>query len=409
MKHFVFLIGSYYPEVNASNICIKNVMDALVKQGHKCECVCFTKGESRNDEVDRVPVYRVNDTSYLDFNTRDRKILDLYKKSIHFIHSVFALPLFPETRPLESKKLLRRLCEVCNGGKIDALVAVYNPYTTIGAALRYRKLHPETPVVGFFLDLIIDTTKPALFPGRLFPSLCQSKEIDTFKKMDYILVPEGKKGIYKDSSLYKQFYERFCFFNFPTLVENPIGKVEAPQNRRFIFAGTTNSDYRNPIYAIRLIKKLAKDVCGVHFDMFGSTNMSHQLTQLQEDSSGVFCYHGVVSKDVVNAATTESLFMVSIGNSVPGMVASKTFEMFAYCRPIVHFTEGEELDSSLRYFKDYPDVCVINCHDSLEKSAAVLKDFINEERKPVTFSQLKELYYSATPNAVAEKLLNLKD
>lgn len=408
MKHFVFLVGSYYPEVNASNICIKNVMDVLVKQGHRCKCVCFTKGKSRNDEVDGVPVYRVNDTSYLDIDTRGSKIKDLYKKTVHLLHSIIALPLFPETRPNESKKLLRLLRSVCEREKIDAIVPVYNPYTTIGAAIRYQELHPDIPIVGFFLDLIIDTTKPSLFPGRFFPSLCQKKEIETFLKMDYILVPEGKKNIYNGSSLYAQFNKRLYFFNFPTLVENPIGKTTSPVNNRFLFAGTTHSDYRNPMYAIKLLMSLAEHIKDIRFDMYGPTNIERQLRQMQEESNGFFCYHGKVAKEVINTATIKSRFMVSIGNNVPGMVASKTFEMFTYCRPIVHFTLGEEVDTSLPYIRKYPDVCIVDCNDSVEKSSCILEKFIHDERKKIDYQMLKEIYYSATPDALVDTLLNMK-
>lgn len=405
MKHIVFLLGSYYPESNAASICVKNVVAELARRGHKCECVCFTKGKSRNDIIDTIPVYRVNNRSYLDIDTHGKWYSKMYKNAIHLIHSIVALPFFPNTRPRDSKNLFNKLYDVTYNKKIDAIIAVYNPFTTIGAAMRFHQVHKQVPIIGWFLDLIIDTTKPTLFPSFFFQKLCKAKEIRTFRELDHLLIPEGKKSYYDIDQSYNFLANKITYFNFPTLTPRPIHTKESVHNNRFIFAGTTHSQYRNPLYAIRLIIKLAADIENVHFDMYGPSDIERQLVEMQQDCGGVFEYHGTVPKEVVDNTTEKSDFLVSIGNSVPGMVASKTFELFSLARPIVHFTEGKNVDTSLPYIEKYPDVCIINCKDDISKSVHTLEVFLKRERIQVDYSVLKTLYYSATPEALANKLL----
>ena len=93
--------------------------------------------------------------------------------------------------------------------------------------------------------------------------------------------------------------------------------------------------------------------------------------------------------------------MVNIANDISGIVASKTFELFATGKPIIHFS-NPELDSSLPFFNSYPEALIINKSSECSKALVEVENFINERHEIVSQEYLEKEYYSATPMATTK-------
>ena len=129
--------------------------------------------------------------------------------------------------------------------------------------------------------------------------------------------------------------------------------------------------------------------------------MENELIELSKLYCDWFKYHGKVSKEEADEAIAQADFLVNIANDISGIVASKTFELFATGKPIIHFS-NPKLDSSLPFFNSYPEALIINKSSECSKALVEVEKFINERHEIVSQEYLEKEYYSATPMATTK-------
>ena len=88
------------------------------------------------------------------------------------------------------------------------------------------------------------------------------------------------------------------------------------------------------------------------------------------------------------------------------MVPSKVFELISSGKSIIHFTPGV-MDSSLEYLMKYPKTHIIDYSKSDEEIIIDLLDALQKERQNIDYNTIEQLFYSATPQAVSDKIIEI--
>ena len=401
MSNIIFLSGSFFPEADANVTCSFQIMSQLKAEGHDVSCICGTAGSGGEDYINGIPVYKVAHkiTGNLDTSNKCYRL----KKLGQYIKKMFLLPRFPNVEPLYSKALYNKLEEISCLKKPDCVIGVFRPFATVKAAMLWKKHHPETKVIGYYLDVLKGAVKPDGMPLNLYNIMCDYKETHIFKKLDLVLMAENGRKFYNNTKFTE--LNNIRYVNFPTLIFRKINSQNKHSDvRTFVYAGYIDRQYRNPLLLIEILKQLQDKGNKIRLDFYGSSNMESELKELSKLYCDWFIYHGKVSKEEADEAISQADFLVNIANDISGVVASKTFELFATGKPIIHFS-NPKLDSSLPFFNSYPETLIIDKSSECSKALVEVEKFIKERHETVSQEYLEKEFYSATPMATTKYIL----
>ena len=405
-KHIVFLAGRYTPEISANVNCIKNVICELIQRDYKISIVCASSTQNGLDKVDGVTVHRIKYTNYA---SRLSACKSKIGRSIlvlgHFLKSVLLLPIYPNVTPSITNKVYKKLLEIQKNEGIDCVISVYQPYFPIKAALKFKKKFKSTPIVGYYLDVMKGANKPFGTTQQFYEILCDKAQKKDFSELDKLLLPECSR-MYYDINYYSEHHGKMIYLNFPTLLRKSFVGEKVNRSMSLVYAGTTNKIYRNPARLIRLCTRLKEFYPDLVFHLYGSSDMRDELIQLALQSKGAFIYHGVVKKDIADMALQQADYLVNFGNNVSGMVPSKIFELISTGKSILHFTPGLA-DSSVRYLSQYPKSYIFDYQESDEELCTKIEGVFNKPVVDIDFDTIERLFLSATPRAVAEKIIEV--
>ncbi len=398
MPSIVFLLGNYYPEVDANTICCNNIINELQSDGHKVIVIAGTANEPSHDYVNAVEVYRVKNAES-EKNSKRQKSKGVKKVAYRIARmakSIIGISRFPDVEPKFSRSLLQTLETITEKEQVDCIIGAFRPYATIKAMLLHRKNHPErnAKYIGYYLDVLGGAVKPFGAPKRLYDKLCVSADYKTFISLDSVLMAENGK-VYYDKPLFDEIKGKIHYINFPMLVLKP--KSMASNNKMvFTYIGYLDREYRNPAFVISLFNQLNSEGHDLKLNLYGTSNMDEEIKDLV-DNKATF-YHGRLRRDDVERTLMESDVLVSFGNNISGIVPSKIFELIGYKKPILHIVK-DATDCSLQYLRDYPGSFILYENDGFEKAKCEVLSLLERKEFHVTDEYIIKTFYSATPEA----------
>lgn len=406
MKHIVFVLGTYTPEASPITNCVKNVIDCMMLDKRwTITCVCGSVTDERIDKVDGITVHRVYHQSYSDkvSNCRDKYKLKLYKY-MHFLHSVMVFPFFPNTELTYTDKLYKTLLNVHEQQEIDCIVGVFRPYASIAAMMKFKKKFNDTKCICYFLDILRGSNIPFGIGKKHYERLCINRERKLFQKADKVILPECGEVYYR-SQQFDVYRSKIVYLNFPTLlIHEEKNKARNTEKTRIVFAGTTDKQYRDPRYAINALLGIQDKTIEIH--VYGRSDLVEELEKIQRENPKKFYFHGLVSKDEADKAIDNADYVISLGNNIDGVVPSKTFELMGKKKSLLHFSVIQN-DSSLFYINQYPDKLVIDTKFNVAYATDLIKEYLNHPKVLVDNIFLNQTFFTATPQAVSEAIVEL--
>lgn len=401
MKHIVFIFGNYYPEAGSTSLCTINVINVMKNiPGVKITCICRNDDETVVEHRDGLEIHRVKATSwgkkYNDTGKIKKMILLLYKK----FNGIAKYYNFPDRNKMLSNRIYKELELINEGTPIDGIIATYMPYQSVASALIYKKKHQKTPIIGYFLDTM-RREKYSHISDSLFVRLCDKAMHKVFTKLDKVILMKYTEDMFQ-SNYFNDVKGKMVYLNFPSLRIMPIDESHI-NNFRCNFIGSTYKEIRNPIYAIDVFEYVHKKKNDISFHIYGKTDMVDDLRRISKIHSDFFSYHGFVASNEVERIYEETDYIVSIGNKSKGIVPGKSFELFGKLKPIIHFTDIDN-DTSLIFFKQYPNVCVIDMRERVDYSGDKLLSFIKQDYYYCNPKQIRSTYSSAMPDAAVKEI-----
>ena len=405
MKHIVFVIGYYYPEAGSTSLCAIKVMNDLMKRYEvEISCVCGTNSEDLIECLDGRSIYRIHHVSFTDCinktttNWQRRELI--IKKTFR---DLFNLRYYPDMDRGFSQKIFTILNRIESAKHIDCVVAVYMPKQSLSGVLMFKEKYPEINAIAYFLDTL-RSNKPRLLPMKVHTKMLDRYENIIFNKFDKIILM--RYGLeYYSKKICDKYKSKISFLNLPSLSMLQLEKKKV-QSFKCSYIGTTYSDIRNPSFALKVFDEINKLKKEVVFQIYGPSNMKNELLDWQIKHSQSFSYHDFINHQEIISVYEDTDYVVSIGNTLRGVVPGKTFEIVGTLKPIIHFTDGAN-DSSLEFIKKYPNVCIINYQMSIKEAVKCLMQFFARPYRMCDSNYIESIFYEAKPDAVSDIIYGL--
>ena len=175
MANYLFLVGMYYPRSSANGVCCKNIVNELIKQGHRVTCVVNADINRGKDEyIDGAQVlrvkprlsYRLQEWSYYHPESRYTLLINKLGSLLNKI-SLFTMYIFwPKISPRCTYRFYKRAQKICSMEQFDAVVAVYTPIETLYAGYLLKRKIPEIKFIPYYLDALAGGWGPSKWSSK---------------------------------------------------------------------------------------------------------------------------------------------------------------------------------------------------------------------------------------------------
>lgn len=410
--HIVFIVGSYYPYYSAVSKCAGNVADEMSKS-HRVTVLCMKNSPNQLDEEEyrRQKIIRIctkdnrtrfkfqqkiNETQRFRRNVY-RFFLKLYKISCALM-TIFSRDSIKKELVKKFKKALIQIDE-----SIDVIIPVSLPFEGVVAAIQYKEYqNREIKVIPYLFDQFAENDR--LHRIKLNKTVKRRRHIriehEYFEKADSILAMHSFETRF--SSALPEI-NKVLFVEHPLLVEpNQISAIKENDLTVIAYIGGLLKNYVEPNYLLELYKRTAINST-LHFYIVG--NCSEVVDKYSRVMPNRIINHGSVDKETANSEIQKSDILISIAEKNGLQMSSKIFDYISHGKPIVHFYK-KDYDVNFRVLEKYPNVlCIREKKELLTQNTMKFSQFCESNRdKIISFSEVSELFYDATPQYTAKMI-----
>lgn len=414
MANFVFLTSRFFPKADASGICVYNVAQELIKQGHQVACI--VEGEKNETYIyDNIKIYAVRQTRMgllIQKATETRKKKDIILVKIYgFLRKCWQGAFFfrfPNVSPSRAQKEYKILKRMHAEFPIDCIVACFRPFDGMVAMLHFSQKVPEVKTVACFWDFLQAKNPFGKKLHPLFSKLCYRAEKKIFSSSNRILLPKSGKEMYL-SNKFDFTKEKIRFFDFPVFLDteqNAVQRKNQLARKQVYCIGSIDGKNRSSAYFLKLIENLIETLkVDVHFV---GTFVEMEIYNLYKEVPWIF-FHGNISPDDAMSLMEQADFLVNFGNKETyGMIPSKIFQYFSTCNPIINIVANEK-DAALPYFKKYAATCNLFEYEAdIERDCEKLRNFMLEENRILpSHEEVGETFRESKPSFFAQYLTEI--
>jgi len=406
LGHILFINNNYLPTPSANALCVSLLAEELVKRNHKVTCISTKYEGLKNKEIiNNIDIYRIYEPFYSKMIKDYGSSRNIWRKFIFNVTSIsrriaqfFIIPLYPDINPIRSNKIFKLADRIHKEHKIDCIIGVFREFDDVKAAIIFKKKYPSVKAGAYYLD-ILKGVKPEFVPEFFFEYIATNGEFRYFNELDFILMTEGGKNVYTRKPFNKfkdkiQFVDLPVFRNLNAKYENPL--IFSKEIINIVYAGTLNSEYRNPEYFLRVISEVYKTNKKIKLHLFGSHNCGDLIEIYEKSFPGLLIDYGVVDSNKAQSALLSADVLLNISNKIK-MVPSKIFELFSTGKPIINVV-NDRADISLKYFDKYPSVFYIYEDEPLMNSINKLCTIFSSSLPvDLEFNELKNKFIENTP------------
>lgn len=363
MSHIVVLSSIYLGKASTNGLCARNIVDALSKEGHDIDVVCYEDSEMKHEKN----VFAIHNSLPAN-NGRARKFASKLTKVLYLLVSN------PKSFLVEEKidRYYGALCEIDKKHKIDAVVAMLFPMETAEAATRFKKTHSNTKTIIFELDSISDGVAQTDAIQKLLNYNYLKWLRSFYKVVDNVIVMKSHSE-YWLNTFGKESSYKLKVSDIPVLLPKA-KKSDDYSEVSFIYAGLIEKKYRSPEYLLRVLKEISKKLYFT-FRFFSKGDCENMIAETASTVPGIY-QNGYVTQAELDKAIDSTTFLVSIGNSTSNSVPSKLISYISYQKPIIHFS-SQKNDVCKAYLNEYPLSLVIDQDQPVEESANQILNFID--------------------------------
>lgn len=420
---FLLINKEYPPTPDASGAIVYRLCAELKKKGHHVDVIARSdKAHVDRGESGDIFWIEISGWEKLSQKIRSgnyRKMDMLLYRVMTYVRKfwlMFQIHKFPDSEPAVTKRTVEAYETYLKDQKIDCVIGFFRPYSCLSAAMQIAADASAKSIACYF-DLVDAKTRPSLMPPKLYEKLILRGDRKVMDRCDHIMLPvsAGKKADLELNEFKNVIYYEFPTFRMNAQQQSVIGtEPGCPEDRqtiKLVFAGTMDSDYRNPESMLQVLKRAAqvlpdRKIC---LDVFGGGDCSELFRTFEADDHFSVTYHGRVPKEKVAEYEARADFLVNIMNAYEAIVPSKIFELFSSCKPIINFVTLSD-DGSLEYLKKYPLCHTVDwSHVPEEKRdyviGALAEFMICSRKRRADRRKIETLFHRCTPQYVAEQII----
>lgn len=402
-KNILFICGHYAFPSAANSICVQNLAEEFVNQGHNVYVLakgCEYFGQE--EIINGVTVWKQKGNNYqVLFNYLKRRkglFWRLLLKVLQLIRYSIIIWFYPVISPMDVPKIHKKARTIVNRFNINTIIATYMSYDNIKVAMKLKGDYGNRiQVVSYHLDLLTNPHNVSKSIHNIKLRIAHKVIEKEFSIVDRILLPNTAPLLNN---------EKIRYVDFPLYVPD---KASYNLNAIDVFddnyiniaiAGTLDSINRNPLYFCELISSLPI----IH----GKRVLLHiwgAIKDVKLEGYQNVIHHGMAKVEEVSSILKGCDFLLNIGNRITyDMIPSKIFQMFAAKKPII-FCVGSKNDKSLPYFQKYKYVCMVEEYMNDAVSDRIkIQTFIDTYLNTTIFFE-DNLYESSTPIYICNKIL----
>lgn len=400
MKHLVLVVGMYYPNPSPTGQLAGRYI-SLLKERYRVDVVFIQQGESKTEGIwinkERLfslSNWRLRVEDYFkkikvgSYSKIIRKVAYYAVEATKAFGAIQSFLVFPNNLKWYEKKAYRKLCEIHSSDPIDVVFTVSFPFSAHLAGERFKRKYNNVYWATYTVDLFYKRHKN-------WKNLFISNSIQAFKTERAVFRGADMNFLSQEifdncEALYEGYEKKVC--QLPYLLWH--NEVENDDNMfdnikiNLVYAGRFFKDIRNPEYLLKTILATKDDRIILH--LFSSSNCETLIDKYVEESNGKIIKHGMVSSEEIKSVLASADFLVNVGNSIPEVKPSKTFEYLATGKPIIHFYQNGYKDILL---KAYPLSIQVSFDSLPENSSREIEEFCLENLgKIADFNKIQEIY-----------------
>lgn len=409
-------MGCYQPYPSAVGVCAEKIID-IFKVDNDVTVVSI---KDRSDLPD--------DESYNGYNLV-RVTTTYNKKRFKILAQQCSLSLIIRLK-LMFMKLMRLLTILCSSvtidkdlvnsyyfelkkiaykKKIDVIIPLCFPFESIVAASKFRGHIDQTvQVIPYLFDNFAHSVSLHRFDWN------RKLKLDANKLLELKML-EFSNAIFAMHPL-KDYFQ--C--NFPTELVKKISYIEHPlldspdfqdksikvNNKiHLIYAGGLFKNVREPTYMLRLLERVNANI-SIKLDIYSFGNASDEAKKYSAKHKYSF-FHGQVQRDEIISSYSYCDVLVNLGEIEGKQISSKIFEYMSLGKPLIHIAFTENCVVS-KLLKKYPLAMIVCIEDEFENNSNIVTNFlIKSSKERLTFDFVKNLFFDATPQYTADKMINI--
>lgn len=410
MKKILILADFYYPKPLANGICLHQIALSLKSSGYEVHVLCFGKRTQKKiTDLEGINVHHVrqrlfyNLREYGEVNSSNLLGKISYKAAmiINKIKKIALFHIYPLTSPAFLLRYYKTAKKLHQTHKFETVISVFNPLEAIATGGLLKKKYPKINYVVYTLDSLTNGAKIKFIPHKWTIEKGWRWEKRVYGVADLVLNMETHRNHHQQIK-YNEFRMKMEFVDIPLLLNQPQLRTQEYQKtpestgmKRLLYSGALDLETRNPKYLCDLILEINKHN-NYTLDFFSRGNAEKLIRSYVQKSNNKIVQHGYVERSIIIDAMNSSDVLISIGNRGSQMIPSKIFEYMSTGKKIIHlFTE--ESDSSLFYYKNYPNALLINENEDLQVNLKKILMFLNENKELVPFNYLEEKFQKNLP------------
>lgn len=418
LKHIVFVLSNYKPNVTATSNCAYNVIKHM-KNKYDITVICLHHGKDHliEENIDDVNVIRLRDNyEYFyhllkgKYNAEKSKTKKLFFFIIFRLLTLINFVMFcfksHSIRKANISLYYKYLKKVNSEKKIDTIIPVSLGFESVVASYKFRKKNNEVKMIPYLFDPF--TFNASLHKRPFFYKMRTKNHLELEQKIfslsNKIFILPQLEQIMKTS--FANFYSKVILTEHPLLEKSnasPIkGMFEDNKKIKIVYTGTLYQSIRNPEYLLTVYQLIEDADMSSQLHMFTAGNCDNILNYFKGYLKESLILHGTVSLLEAQSAMHNADILINLGNTVTYQIPSKIFEYIATGKPIIHFYSHKE-DKVIEILESYPlALCLESDPAQLRENSKKFLDFCMVNAGGIlNYDQIEKKYFSALPTTTA--------
>ena len=412
----LFLTDSWFPNMTTNAICVKNIAEELIAEGHKVYVCAYGDANQPTERYDIQFSYikpsfarRVlNAAQYRYKSGLKSKLCGIIGKTLNRIRRIVLLPFYPIVSFSVPRRWQRRTNDLIVAEGIETVVNVACPDESFYAGFLIKSQHKNVRWVVYNIDAGTNVLNGTSF--ELVKRLLQRKAVNwenrILKQADKIIVMEGHSSYYKDI-LSDDNRKKLNVADVPLLPNIKDFKTIIVDNKkdiqRIVYTGNMNGIYYDP----KPLCDLFVEYCSIRsaeLHLYGPSTHSEYLQRIMGKHNNII-WHGIVSHDEVVRVQSEADVLIYYKCVALDSVSGKLFEYLRQAKPIVYL--GPSNDINANRLSKYKHGLALSINDGAISNAQKMDRFFNDEMRgePVTKEEIEQSYSRCLPKTTAEIIL----
>lgn len=383
MKEKIAIVcGIYYPDPSPTGLCVKRFVEMLTDK-YEISLICIS-----SDGFDEV-VYRENITIYRLAGWRmslENKAAKYLKKILHLAGAVQMKTSLLGNLTWYRKKAYNCLQSINKKNRLNAVFSICSPFAAHCAAMDFKEKFKDIRWCAYTVDPY--SSRDRIRPFNYSIDKLIKKEKYVLMKADRLLVSEEIFENRKDLCHGHLYVEKLPYILPSNICSGGERSFFNFKDINCVYAGRFYKDIRNPQHMLKVFYEIKDPKIKLHLFSVGCEDIVNYYSKLNSN----IIHHEFVPHSKMSEVFRDSDILISISNNLSEFLPSKIFEYIATGKPIVEFSENQEISKN-SILNRYPIALILN--ENSENSCRQVEDFCNlYSRVELPYTMIEKIYES---------------